>query len=395
MNDLAQPHGVPGALFDRIVDLRRALHRFPELSGDESRTADRVAAEVSSLGLAVRRDVGGHGLIAEIAGAVDGPFVALRADLDALPIHEETGLEFRSTRDGVMHACGHDGHAALLFGAAALLASGPPPPAPVRLLWQPAEEKAAGAVAMIADGALDGVGAIFGGHLDRHYRCGALVVTDGVVNAATDAFFIEVEGRGGHGARPHEALDAIVVGSHLVTALQMVVSRRIDPAHAAVVSVGRFAAGHAPNVIAGHARLEGTLRSQDPTTREHLKEAVVQVARGVADAHGARVEVSFRDGTPALINRGPMTALAREAALAVVGAERVGTLHTANMGGEDFAFFLERVPGCYIRYGAAFAGRETHPAHSSRFDFDEAALPVAASWLAEVARRAGAALTRR
>jgi len=387
-------HGVPEELFQRLVALRRELHRHPELAWREARTAARIAREVEALGLPVRTGVGGHGLIAEIPGAGPGPAVALRADMDALPLQEETGLPFASEVDGVMHACEHDGHSALLVGAAALLAAGPPPAVPIRLLWQPAEETGAGAREMIADGALDGVGAIFGGHLDRHYPVGHLVVTDGVVNASTDTFFIDVHGRGGHGGRPHEAVDAVVAGSLLVTALQSIVSREVDPAHPSVLSVGRFVAGDAPNVIAAKARLEGTIRAQDATVRAQLRRAVQRVADAVAAVHGAQAEVTFREGTPALHNDPEMTALAREAAVEVVGAERVGVLHTANMGGEDFASFLREVPGCYVRYGAQVAGREGFPAHSSRFDFHEEALASGAAWLVAVARRAAHRLAR-
>ena len=381
---------LPAALIERMIAIRRDLHQHPELSWDEHRTADRIEAALRELGLAPRR-VAETGVIAEVPGVADGPAVALRADTDALPVHEETDLPFASRRAGVMHACGHDGHTSMLLGAASLLVERPPPTR-VRLLWQPAEEKAQGAQAMIRAGALDGVGLIFGGHVDRHYQPGVLVVTDGPVNASTDSFFINIDGRGGHGARPHESVDAVVVGSLLVTALQTVVSREVDPAHPSVVSVGEFHAGSAPNVIAGRAKLSGTIRAQGDRVRQQLHASIRRIALAIGQLHGAGVHVEIHTGTPPLENAPAEAAIAREAAAAVVGHERVVPLRTANMGGEDFAYFLAHVPGCYIRFGAQVSGREGFPAHSGRFDFDERALACGAAWFDRVARVGGARL---
>ncbi len=379
---------VPSPVLDRIVALRRDLHQHPELSTCEHRTMDRIVTHLRELGLEPRAGIAGTGVVAEIAGQHEGPFIALRADTDALPVHEETGLPFASVNDGVMHACGHDGHTSMLVGAAALLLE-EPPPLPVRLVFQPAEEKGLGAKRMMEEGVLDGVAMIFGGHLDRHYPPGTLVVTDGPVNASTDMFSIEIRGQQGHGARPHEAVDAVVVGSLLVTALQTVVSREIDPARPSVVTVGRFDAGTVGNVIAGRALLEGTIRAQHHDTREHLIRSLKRISEAVGALHGAKVEVRIHEGTPPLINLPGPTALARQAAIEVAGADRVDVLHTANMGGEDFAYYLEKIPGCYIRYGAQVPGRESYPAHSSQFDIHEDALPLGATWLAHMARVAG------
>lgn len=375
-------------LFDWIVGIRRDLHRHPELSWQEERTATKVVERLEELGLTPRRLLD-TGVVVDLPGPEGVPRVALRADLDALPIHEETGLPFASTNDGVMHACGHDGHTSMLLGAAALLGRGGELPAPVRLIFQPAEERGQGAKAMIEAGALEGVGLIFGGHLDRHYASGSIVVTDGVVNASTDSFSIVVCGQGGHAARPHEAVDAVVVGSLMVMAIQTIVSREINPAFPSVVSVGRFDAGSAFNVIAARAELEGTIRAQHEPVREHLKRSITRIAESVAKLHGADFEIELTEGTPCLTNGEAEAELAREAARGVVGAERVTSLEHANLGAEDFSQYLQHVPGCYIRFGAQLAGREGYPAHSSRFDFDEAALAAGAAWYEAVARVAG------
>ncbi len=377
---------VPQQVYARMVELRRELHRYPELSFKEHQTADRIGARLDDLGIAHRR-VAQTGIVADLPGQHEGPIVALRGDTDALPIVEETGLPFSSEHHGVMHACGHDGHASMLVGAAELLVANPAP-LPVRLLWQPAEEKGAGAKAMVAEGVLEGVAAIFGGHLDRHYPPGTLVITDGAVNASTDHFIIRIRGQQGHGARPHEALDAVVVGSLLVTAIQTIVSREINPAHPSVITVGSFTAGTAPNVIAGSATLEGTIRSQDNKVREHLIGSLQRVAQAIGQLHDANVTFELVPGTPALLNDPAVAEVAREAARMVIAPEGVIPMPTANMGGEDFAVFLERVPGCYIRFGSQIPGRENFPAHSSQWDFDETALAIAARWFEAVAHQA-------
>lgn len=379
---------VPADVYERMVLLRRELHRYPELSWQEHETAARVAGALSALGITYRTGVAGTGIVADLPGVGDGPRVALRADFDALPIHEETGLDYASRTPGVMHACGHDGHASMLVGAAELLARDPPP-RPVRLIWQPAEELAAGAKRMIEEGVLDGVGSIFGGHVDRHHLPGTLVVTEGGVNASADLFEIALSGRQGHGARPHEALDAVVAGSLLVTALQTIVSREVDPAHPSVLTVGTFHAGTAHNVIAGRAELTGTIRTRDRATRAHLHAALERIARSIGQLHGAEVSVRIEAGTPSLHNLPAPTGVARRAAVEVVGEPRVEELRTTNMGGEDFAYFLDHVPGCYVRFGAQVAGAESHPAHSSGFQFHEQALATGAAWFDRVARIAG------
>ncbi len=370
----------------RLVDIRRDLHQHPELGWQENRTAARICETLDELAIPYRGGIGGTGVVAQIAGQRAGPSIALRADMDALPIQEETGLPFSSKVDGVMHACAHDGHTSMLLGVAMLMARNAPPPLPVRLIFQPAEETGRGATKMIEEGVLENVAMIFGGHLDRHYPTRSIIVTEGPVNASSDKFSIEIAGQGGHAARPHEAIDAVVVGSLLVMAIQTIVSREVNPAHPSVVSIGRFDAGTAGNVIAGHALLEGSIRAQDPEVREDLHRSIKRIAESVGQLHDARIQVEIKKGTPPVINASEVTALAQQAAVQTVGEQGVRPLATANMGGEDFSYYLEQVPGCYVRYGAQIPGREGFPAHSSRFDFDEDALGIGAAYLAAVAR---------
>jgi hippurate hydrolase len=382
-------------VYDRIVSVRRWLHRYPELSGRETNTAAVIADFLQGLGVPYRANVAGTGVVADIPGTAGVPCVVLRADTDALPIHEETGLEFASVHAGVMHACGHDGHTAMLLGAAALLSEEKDLPAPVRLIFQPEEEKGTGAQAMIQAGALDGAGVIFGGHLDRHYQPGAIVVAEGAVNASSDNFTIEIIGQGAHGARPHESIDAVVVGSLMIMALQTIVSREIDPARPSVVSVGQFQAGTAPNVIAGQAKLSGTVRAQDASVRRQLLSSIRRIAESIAQLHGAKIHVTVTEGTPPLVNPPDMADVARRAAVEAVGEANVLPLKTANMGAEDFSYYMEHIPGAYVRFGGQVPGKEGFPAHSSKFDFDEEALAVGAAYYQAVAKIAGQQLRDR
>ncbi len=372
-----------------MVALRRDLHQHPELSWEETRTAAKVCQFLDRLHIPYRSGIAGTGIVATIPGRHEGPFIALRADMDALPIAEETGLPFSSEVEGVMHACGHDGHISMLLGAAMHLSRQQPPLLPVRLIFQPAEETVGGAKAMIREGVLEDVALIFGGHLDRHYPAGKVIISDGPVNASSDKFRIEISGQGAHAARPHESVDAVVVGSLLVMAIQTIVSREVNPAHPSVVSVGRFDAGTAANVIAGHALLEGSIRAQDPQVRDHLHNAIRRIAHSVGQLHDAEIKVEITKGTPPLINSPEMAALARRAAVSAVGADNVGQLASANMGGEDFSYYLNHVPGCYVRIGGRIPGHEGFPAHSSRFDFDESALSVGAAYYVAIAAVAG------
>jgi len=368
-----------------IISLRRDLHRIPELSLQEIETAAYLAARLSELDIEYRTGVAGTGIVGLIGNKNDkGPCVALRADMDGLPLNELTGLPFSSRNSGVMHACGHDGHMAMLLGAAALLKE-MKLPGRVMLLFQPAEEKFGGALRMIEEGVLKGVEAILAGHLDRHFNPGEIAVEPGLICAHTDSFTIAVKGRGGHAGKPHETVDAIVVASLLVMSIQTLVSREVNPVYPSVVSVGRIEGGTANNVIAEQAILEGTIR----TTHEEVRTAIIsglqRMVAAMRELYNASATIEIRPGYPPIVNTPGATALARAAAAATIGEEMVRGLPVPSMGGEDFAYFLQNIPGCFVRIGARKEGNEQFPAHSPQFDFDERALAVGSSFLARTA----------
>ncbi len=373
--------------------LRRRLHQKPELAYQEEQTASLIASELDKLGIPYQQGLaGGTGIRAEIIGGNGmNPCVALRADMDGLPITEKTGLSFSSNRPGVMHACGHDGHVAMLLGAAALLQD-MDLPGRVILLFQPGEESGNGAAAMIEDQVLDGVEMIFAGHIDTHYPVGRITIDEGLICSYTDPFTIAIHGSGGHAARPHEAVDAVVIAANLVMNMQTLISRRINPSHAAVVTVGRLEAGTVHNVIAEHAVLEGTVRSADRGTRERILAGMERVVSGMMDMCCAEIRLKFFDGLPAVINDSWSARIARTAAYQVVGEAGVISQGVPSLGGEDFSFYQERIPGCMVRFGASIDDDAVGPAHSCRFNFDEKALGYGASWLAQVARASLAAL---
>jgi hippurate hydrolase len=375
----------------QLITLRRELHRHPELSWKEYATSDRLAAFAESLGGTVAR-VANTGVVARFRGLdPDAPIVALRGDIDALPIQEATGLDYSSAVPGVMHACGHDVHATWAIGAAMELRRRPAQ-GDVLVILQPAEELGTGASAVLASGALDGVAAIFGGHVDRRFEVGQVIAEPGPLAASADSFTITLNGRGAHGARPHESADPIVAIAAVITALQTIVARRLDPAVPAVCTVGSVHAGVASNVIPEQATITGTLRAMDPRTRARLVEEVTRLATAVADAYGVRAEVTVEHGTPPIVNPVREAAWAHEAATRVLGDGAVVPFGITNMGGEDFAFYLERIPGCFLRVGAREPGGEPVAAHSPRFVAADGAIIVGAAVLAECARIASASL---
>ncbi len=376
-----------------LVELRHSLHRRPELSWQEHQTQARLREALLDVGITDIRETAGTGLVARVPGRrADGPIIALRGDIDALPIQEETGLPFASMHDGVMHACGHDMHATWTVGAGLLLARNPAV-GEVRILLQPAEEVGEGAERVLADGALDGVQAIFGAHVDWRFTVGEVVATPGPLAASTDTFEITFKGRGGHGARPQDTLDPIIGMAAFVSDAQTIVSRRLDPALPGVITVGMLHAGSAPNVIPETARCAGTIRATTPGARTLLCQELESLAHAVAAAHRLSAEVTLTEGTPPLMNGVRAAEWAQSAVRDLIGAAALQRLPVANMGGEDFAFYTERIEGCFMRVGTWSDGRTRSGVHTPRFDPDERSLFVAAAVLAESARRAAAALS--
>ena len=390
----------PAPLRETLVALRRDLHMNPELSSREERTAGKLRAALDELKPAELYRVGGGdgssgtGVIARIRGRDPGiPPVAVRGDIDALPIQESTGLPFASRNPGVMHACGHDVHATWAVGAAHLLAA-EPAAGDVIVVLQPAEETGSGALVILESEALDGVAAIFGAHVDRRFEVGQVVAEAGPLAAAADTFDIELVGAGAHGARPHESADPIVGAGALIGALQTIVSRRINPAQPAVVTIGTVHAGSAHNIIPGSATLSGTLRAVDPETRRFLHEELRRITESVAATYRLEAHISLGLGPPPIVNPPRAAAWAHEAATRVLGAEAVVPLGTLNMGGEDFAHYMEHIPGCFMRVGARERGGQPIPAHSPHFYAAEESIFVGAAVLAESARVASRALAQ-
>jgi amidohydrolase len=368
------------------VALRRRLHAHPETAFEEVETARLAAERMRARGLAVRTGIGKTGVAAVLDTGRPGRTVLLRADLDGLPVAETTGLPFAAT-GGRMHACGHDGHVAALDAAADLLLLTPPAGGRVVFAFQPAEEGAGGAAAMIADGVLDDPrpDTVFGIHLWTALPLGQAGVAQGPMMAAVDEFRIDVGSPGGHAASPHETRDAVVAAAQVVTALQTVVSRRLPPLEPAVVSVTSIHGGSAFNVLPASVALTGTCRSFDEETRAHLATLVPEVAAHAAAAAGCAARTDYRRLTPALVNHPVEAERALRAATAILGEGRV-TTDCRTMGGEDFSEFLLRVPGAFAFVGAARADGPRGPHHAPDFDFDERALPLAARLLAGFAR---------
>jgi amidohydrolase len=380
-------HAAVDGTGDRVIETRRALHRHPELSGQEHHTAELLAARSADLGFTVRGGVGGTGVVADLDTGRPGPTLMLRADMDALPILElGDGRVAISETAGVMHACGHDGHMAMALGAAeALIALRDDWSGRLRLCFQPAEETASGAMPMIADGAAEGVDRVLGIHLWAPLETGRVAVKSGVIFGSADSFSLTIQGRGGHGGMPHTAIDPVVVTAQVILALQSIISRETSPFSPAVITIGRVSAGTAFNVIADSAELLGTTRAIDSAERERLLRRVAEVATAVAAGAGAEARFDHIAGCPPVVSDVATAELVHRAAAATVGEDHVDIAVPITVG-DDIACFLERAPGCYFLVGAGHPERgPVPPHHSAYFDIDEAAMPVGVESLVRAA----------
>jgi hippurate hydrolase len=374
---------IEGRYGEKISILRRDIHREPELGFDTEKTARKVLDALEGLPLEIETGVAQNGLVATLAGEGEGPTVGLRADMDALPITEETGLAFASEVEGKMHACGHDAHTSMLVGAAhALSGMRERLNGTVKFIFQPAEEGGGGGRVMVEEGVAGGLDSIFALHLWPGLPFGTVATKAGPIMAAADAFEMEVRGTGGHGAMPHLSADAIVVAAHVVTALQTVVSREVDPVEPAVLTVGEIGAGTAFNIIPETARLGGTVRTLNEDLRKRMPERIEAVARGVAGGMRADAHLDYTFSYPVTRNDADAANRALGAAGGLFGEEAALELANPSMGAEDFAYFLEKVPGAFVWLGV---GEDVSGLHTPQFAFDEEILPRGSALLAALA----------
>lgn len=384
---------LPRSLAARVgefIALRREIHQHPELAYEEHRTSELVASKLAAWGYAVDRGLGGTGVVGTLTRGSSPRVIGLRADMDALPIQEAVARPWASLHPGRMHACGHDGHTATLLAAARAIVEDAEFDGTVHLIFQPAEEGAAGAARMIADGLFERFPCetIFALHNQPGVPAGHFAFRTGATMASSDYATIRLQGRGGHGAMPQQTADAVVAACMLVVALQTIVARNVDPLHTAVVTVGAVHSGEANNVIADQARLELSVRALDPGVRTLLKERIIALATQQAASLGVKAEVDWREGYPVLVNDAAATRLARQVATDLFGPERVIPELAPITASEDFAFMLQRVPGCYFYVGNGTGSEPGACAvHNPQYDFNDAILaPAAAFWMRLVER---------
>ncbi len=381
LSDLAGTEGF-------LTGIRRDLHQNPELSFDEVHTAAGVAAHLSQWGYQVTRGIGGHGVVGTLSLGNGTRRVSVRADMDALPIQEETGLPWASRQPGRMHACGHDGHMAMLLGAARALAERRAFSGTVNLVFQPAEEagKDSGAQRIIADGLFERFpcDAIFGLHNHPGYPVGTFLFGSGPFMSASDTVIITIHGRGGHAARPHLAVDPVLIAGSLIMALQSVVSRNIDPTETAIVTIGTVNAGIASNVIPESARLGLSVRSFSAEVRRLLRQRITDLVRHQVAGYGGTVDIDYQEGYPVVVNSVAETAFARAVAEELVGTEHTVAPFGPVTGSEDFAYYLERKPGCFLRLGN---GENAPMLHNARYDFNDGNLTVGAAYWTRLVER--------
>ena len=375
-------------LHNEIKEWRRDFHAHPELRFDVHRTAGSVAQKLKSFGCdEVVPGIGRTGVVGVIRGRKAGnKVIGLRADMDALPLEEETGLPYKSTVPGKMHACGHDGHTSMLLGAAKYLAETRNFAGTAVVIFQPAEEGGAGALAMIKDGLISrfGIHEVYGMHNFPGLPVGAFAIRSGAIMAAADHLQIQIDGKGGHAARPHLSIDTILVGAQIINQLQSIVARNVDPLESAVVSVCTFQAGHADNVIPQHALLRGTARSFTPQVRELLHKRIGELVEGTARMYGASAKVTYTSGYPVVVNHDRETAFAADIAREIAGKDKVDTNVAPVMGAEDFSFMLQERPGAFIFVGNGDSAGLHHPA----YDFNDETIPVGTSYWVRLAETA-------
>jgi amidohydrolase len=363
-------------LAPRLIEIRRHLHTHPELSGQEYQTAAYVAGVLSSCGLRVQELVGKTGVVGELAGSgTDSRRLAIRTDLDALPIQERTDLAFSSQKPGIMHACGHDVHTTVGLGTAMLLSQlDLPLPGEIRFLFQPAEETAQGANWMIQDGVMDSIDSIFSVHVFPTVPAGSIGIRYGALTAAADDLEITVIGEAGHGARPHEAIDAIWIAAQIIVTLQQAIARTQNPLRPVVLTLGQIQGGRAPNVIADRVKLSGTVRSLHPDTRANLPNWIEQIVSNLCQTYGAKYLLNYHHGVPPVMNDPVLTQILETAAEEAWGSDRVQILMEPSMGAEDFAMYLDHAPGSMFRLGVGYGDRPNFPLHHPQFAVDESAI---------------------
>lgn len=365
-----------------LIEVRRDFHQYPEIGLEEFRTQEQVMRYLDEMGIPYTKSAG-TGIVGLIQGARPGATVALRGDMDALPILEAEDREYRSKIPGKMHACGHDAHMTCLLGAARILNHYKAELAGnVKLFFQPAEETVGGALPMIKEGVLENpkVDAVFGLHVSSEIPAGHIGVKYGQMNASSDDLSIIVRGENGHGAYPHSGRDAIVIAAHVITALQTIVSRNVDPRRAAVITIGMISGGTANNILAQEVKLTGTIRTLEPSVREQVKERIQEVAALTARALGGEAEVTYEEGYTPLINNDALVDLVKRNGEELLGEQHVRINELPNMGVEDFAYFAENVPGAFFHLGVR--NEETgcvYPVHHPNFDLDERSLAVGAA----------------
>jgi amidohydrolase len=378
--DLSQIRLEIRALQSQLVTWRRKLHQKPELAFTERITAALIAQNLEKMGIEHYTEIAQTGIVAIIKSPYPGPVLAIRADMDALPIQEENEVEYRSQHDGRMHACGHDGHTAIALGTAYYLSQHRHAfKGTVKIIFQPAEEGPGGAKPMIEAGVLKNpdVDAIIGLHLWNNLPLGTVGVRSGPLMAAVETFRILIQGKGGHGAMPHQTVDSIVVGAQIINTLQTIVARNINPIDSAVVTVGEFHAGSANNVIADTAVMEGTVRYFNPIYDGYFQQRFDSIIQGICQAYGANYELDYSQLYPPVINDAQIAELVRSVAVEVVETSAGIVPECQTMGGEDMSFFLQEVPGCYFFLGSANSEKGlAYPHHHPRFDFDETALAM-------------------